>query len=130
MKGRNRVILIVLILLIVIFLAILGAKAYLEANLEKLADMPVSNVDLSKVKDGVYTGSYKAFPVAAEVKVTINNHKITEIELIKHDNGQGGAAEVIPSKVVEAQSLEVDIVSGATYSSKVILKAIESALKK
>lgn len=130
MKGRNRVILIVLILLIVIFLAILGAKAYLEANLEKLADLPVSNVDLSKVKDGVYTGSYKAFPVAAEVKVTINNHKITEIELIKHDNGQGGAAEVIPSKVVEAQSLEVDIVSGATYSSKVILKAIESALKK
>jgi uncharacterized protein with FMN-binding domain len=30
--------------------------------------------------------------------------------------------------VVEAQTLEVDIVSGATYSSKVILKAIEAAL--
>lgn len=30
--------------------------------------------------------------------------------------------------VVEAQSLQVDAVSGATYSSKVILKAIEDAL--
>ncbi|GAI95081.1 unnamed protein product, partial [marine sediment metagenome] len=31
-------------------------------------------------------------------------------------------------KVVEAQTLQVDAVSGATYSSKVILKAIENAL--
>jgi len=30
--------------------------------------------------------------------------------------------------VVEAQTLEVDAISGATYSSKVILKAIENAL--
>ena len=56
-------------------------------------------------------------------------HMIKEIELKKHDNGQGFPAEIIPGKVVEAQSLEVDIVSGATYSSKVILKAIENALK-
>jgi uncharacterized protein with FMN-binding domain len=61
--------------------------------------------------------------------VTINNHKITGIELVKHNHGQGAPAEVITGKVVEAQTLEVDIVSGATYSSKVILKAIENALK-
>jgi uncharacterized protein with FMN-binding domain len=32
--------------------------------------------------------------------------------------------------VIEAQSLSVDAVSGSTYSSKVVLKAIELALKK
>ncbi|MBA7580983.1 hypothetical protein ES708_22882 [subsurface metagenome] len=53
---------------------------------------------------------------------------IAGIELVKHRSGQGAPAEMIASKVVEAQTLEVDVVSGATYSSKVILKAIENAL--
>jgi uncharacterized protein with FMN-binding domain len=33
-------------------------------------------------------------------------------------------------RVIDAQSLAVDAVSGSTYSSKVVLKAIETALKK
>jgi len=90
--------------------------------------MSISDIDLSKIEDGIYAGSCIAFPVSAEVEVTINNNKITNIELKKHSNGQGSQAEVIPDKVVKAQTLEVDIVSGATYSSKVILKAIENAL--
>ncbi|TYB94365.1 MAG: FMN-binding protein, partial [Kosmotoga sp.] len=53
-----------------------------------------------------------------------------DIELIEHNHGRGEAAEVIPEKVVEAQSLKVDIITSATYSSKVILKAIENALLK
>jgi uncharacterized protein with FMN-binding domain len=46
----------------------------------------------------------------------------------KESQGQG--AEIIPEKVIEAQSLKVDSVSGATYSSKVILKAIQDAILK
>lgn len=128
MKRKKIVILSILIVLIGFTIAIIGTKAYIEAKLERLADQTISNVDLSNAKDGVYIGSYKAFPVAAEVEVTINKHRIKEIELKKHNNGQGSAAEIIPGKVVEAQTLEVDIVAGATYSSKVILKAIEDAL--
>jgi uncharacterized protein with FMN-binding domain len=48
---------------------------------------------------------------------------------LKHVNGKGTAAESIPETVVEKQTLQVDSVSGATYSSKVILLAIETALK-
>jgi uncharacterized protein with FMN-binding domain len=48
---------------------------------------------------------------------------------LEHRNGQGEAAEVIPQMVVDAQSLQVDAISGATFSSKVILLAIEDALK-
>ena len=125
---RKKTIITVLIIFIGLVLAIMGAKKYLEANLEGLADATIQKVDLSKVEDGVYTGSYKAFPVTAEVEVTVSNHMITEIELKKHDNGQGAPAEVLPGKVVEAQTLQVDIVAGATYSSKAILKAIEAAL--
>jgi len=128
MKKKRVRIIIVLIVIIGALLAVWGTMAYLQTNLEQLSDLTIVNVDISKMKDGIYVGNYKSFPVAAVVNVTISNHTIAEIDLVKHNNGQGKDAEIIPEKVVEAQSLEVDFVSGATYSSKVILKAIEDAL--
>jgi uncharacterized protein with FMN-binding domain len=128
MKRKYKILLAVLIVIIAVSLAITGAVKYIEANLDKLNQMSISNVDLSKIEDGVYTGSFSTFPVSAEVKVTVSGHRITGIELVKHNNGKGVGAEVIPDMVVKAQSLEVDTVSGATSSSKVILKAIEDAL--
>jgi uncharacterized protein with FMN-binding domain len=128
MKKKRKIILTTLILIFGIIVVLAGIRMHLESNLEQLANLEISNVDLTKLEDGTYTGTYEVFPVAAEVSLTIGNHKITDIKLLKHDNGQGTPAEVIPEKVVEAQSLEVDIVSGATYSSKVILKSIENAL--
>jgi len=47
--------------------------------------------------------------------------------IIEHFNGRGEKAEAIIPRVIEAQSLDVDVVSGATGSSKAILKAIEDA---
>lgn len=126
---KKKILIMGLVVLMILVFGIMGAKSYIEGKLENLSGMDISNVDLSKVKDGVYAGSYKVFPVEAEVEVTVSSHRISEIKLIKHNNGQGKPAEVIPGKVVEAQTLEVDIVSGATYSSKVILKAIQNALE-
>jgi uncharacterized protein with FMN-binding domain len=129
MNKKRKILITVLILVIGIIITVVGVKAYLQSNLEQLVALPITNVEFTKLTDGTYTGSYKAFPVAAEVKVSISNHKIVSIELVQHDNGQGAPAEVIPGKVVETQSLDVDVVTGATYSSKVILKAIENALQ-
>ena len=132
MKKKRVIILGILVVMIIgAFFGIRSIKSYIEtieSNLDKLTDSNISNVDLSKVADGIYTGNYKVFPVIAEVKVIVKNHEITGIELLKHKSGRGAPAEIIPGKVVEAQTLEVDVVSGATYSSKVILKAIENAL--
>lgn len=89
----------------------------------------IRNVDLSKVSDGTYKGSYDAVMVAADVSATVRNHKITDIKILSHKNERGKKAEIIPQRVLAAQSLEVDTVSGATNSSKVILKAIENALE-
>ena len=129
MKSSRRVVLAVVIALAAIITAVWGFKSYTEASLVKLTETSIPDVNLSKIADGVYKGRHMVFPVEAEVRVTIENHKIVAIELVKHFNGQGAAAEVIPDRVTEAQSLGVDIVSGATYSSKVILKAIENALQ-
>lgn len=129
MKKKHMIILAVVLFLVVGgFLGIKAMLARVESNLESLNDMEIAQIDLSAIEDGTYAGSYSAFPVSAEVRVTVKDHVITAIELVKHENGQGAPAEIIPGKVVEAQSMQVDSVSGATYSSRVIVKAIENAL--
>ena len=128
---KKKTLIILAVVLVIILGVIIGAKLFMnsiEANMKELTVLTIPNVDITNAEDGTYEGSYEVFPVAAKVKVTLENHKIKAIELIEHKNGQGKAAEVLPDKVVEAQTLDVDIVSGATYSSKVILKAIENAL--
>lgn len=96
--------------------------------MKQLALSGIYYVDLAGVEDGDYIVSYSVFTVSVEVEITVKNHAIEEIELLKHKNGQGQGAEIILEKVIEAQSLKVDSVSGATYSSKTILLANENAL--
>ncbi|HEX2946122.1 MAG TPA: FMN-binding protein [Clostridia bacterium] len=124
----------IVILAILVFLAaaaIFAAVQYnsVKTNLDKLNEMVISDVDLSNAENGIYEGSYDTFPVGAKVKVTIRDHRITAIDLVEHKTGQGQGAEVLPAMVVEKQTLQLDTISGATYSSRVILKAIENALE-
>ncbi len=67
-------------------------------------------------------------PVSATVEVIIEGGRIEDIRLLDHGNGMEQPAEAIIEDVVEDQSLDVDSVSGVTYSSRVILKAIEATL--
>ncbi len=84
--------------------------------------------DFSAVPDGRYLGSFDGGLVKAEVELYASGGAITDIRLLRHDCGKGKPAELIVDRVVEAQSLRVDTVSGASYSSKVILRAIENAI--
>ena len=125
MKSKWSRVLVIVLFVAAVLLIIWGR---LDKSLTALNDMPIQQIDLVSVENGVYAGSFSVFPVSLEVSVTVEDYMITDIDLVKHSNGQGKAAEVIPAKVVQAQSLAVDAVSGATYSSRVILKAIENAL--
>lgn len=92
--------------------------------------LTIQNVDLTRVKNGTYEGSFDAAGiVSAKMSVTVQDHKITDIRIVNHKYGRGKPGEAVVNKVVEAQSLDVDVISGATNSSKVILKAIENALE-
>ena len=119
-------ILLLAICIIVLTLGFFGGKLMIYKNIVR--EIKIENVDLSTISDGKYTGSCDASYIASQVSVTVKNHKITDISLLKHKNERGKPAEVIPGKVVEAQSLKVDTISGATNSSKIILKSIENAL--
>jgi len=95
---------------------------------DKVDKIVIEDVDLKQIKDGKYYGEFDADIVAAKVEVEIKDNTIKDIRLIEHKTERGVIAEVIPQKVIDAQSLKVDTISGATNSSKVILKSIQNAL--
>lgn len=97
-------------------------------NTKRISDISISDVDLSKIPNGSYEGSYDAIMIAAKVKVDISDHTIKDINIIYHKNERGQKAERIVNEIKSAQSLKVDTITGATNSSKVILKAVQNAL--
>ena len=68
--------------------------------------------------------------ISAEVSAEISAGRLVSLKLLKHGHGRGIGAESLIDKILDEQSLDVDIVTGATASSKAILKAVESALEK
>lgn len=96
----------------------------------KVKSIEVSDVDLSKIKDGEYIGDYNVDFIYAKVAVTVKSGKIEKIDILEHKNERGAPAEVIVDTMVSEQKIDVDTVTGATNSSKVIKKAVENALTK
>lgn len=130
-RSKKFVKIILIILAVIALFVVMGAifMSNVGKKLDALYDIQIQDVDLSAIPDGTYEGKHDVFPISVQVEVTVKGNKITEINLIKHVNGQGSAAEAIPEKVIKSQSLQIDAISGATLSSKVILLAIEDALK-
>jgi len=90
----------------------------------------VNNINLSSVENGIYEGACDVGLVKVVLKVEVKDNKIISIVIHKHQNGLGEKAEVILEDIINKQSLEVDVITGATVSSNAIRKAIEVALTK
>jgi uncharacterized protein with FMN-binding domain len=107
----------------------LGVTSFADYQ-RTIAALAPQEIPISRVSNGTYEGECDAGYIYAQVRVTVENGEITDIDLLEHRNERGGAAERIPQDVIEAQSLDVDTVSGATNSSRVIKEAIANALEK
>ena len=81
--------------------------------------------------DGVYTGVGEGYRGDVKVSVTIKNKTITSIVIVSNSDDAAffNRAKSIVGTIVAKQSTNVDIVSGATFSSNGIIEAIENALK-
>ncbi len=82
--------------------------------------------------DGVYRGTSAGFGGDITVEVTIEGGMIADIVIVSAENEDGAylsAAEGIIDDILEAQSVDVDTVSGATYSSTGIRNAAALALQ-
>ena len=95
----------------------------------KIREMEINDVDLSRIEDGEYVGSFTHHDFIYKLQVEVRDRRIVDIRVLSFKNGKhrDKALAVIP-RVLEKQSLGVDVVTGATKTSKILLKAIESAL--
>lgn len=90
-----------------------------------------SSVTAGQYADGVYTGSGTGFRGETVVEVTVQNGLITDItETSKQDDDQFfyRAWTTVIEEIITAQAVEVDAVSGATFSSNSIMEAVSDAL--
>lgn len=83
--------------------------------------------------DGEWEGEAQGFGGMISVKTTVENGKISRIEIVsakKEDKTYLSMAEAMLPAMIEAQSADVDTISGATFSSEGIKNAAAQALKK
>lgn len=80
--------------------------------------------------DGVYKGSATGFSGPVTVAVTIMDKKITSIDILSSTDDEAffNRAKGVIDRIISSQSFDVDVVSGATYSSNGIIKAVKNAL--
>ena len=81
---------------------------------------------------GVLTGTADGFGGPITVSVTMDGDKIAAVEVVSNSETPeiaGAALEQIPAAIVAANSADVDIVSGATYTSNGIINAVKNALE-
>ena len=107
------------------------ADASEEAASSSSEESASSSVAVGQYADGVYTGSGTGFRGETVVEVTVQNGQITDItETSKQDDDQFfyRAWTTVIEEIITAQAVEVDAVSGATFSSNSIMEAVSDAL--
>ncbi|NPV71888.1 MAG: FMN-binding protein [Firmicutes bacterium] len=120
---------LVLIILGVVVVLIGGFMLIFNAGMGEIKAMSIGQVDLSKIPDGVYRGSFKRGRWAYNVEVTVKDHKIEKVTLLddKMRMFEKVNSELV-SRILQRQTVRVDAVTGTTISSKALLKAVETAL--
>lgn len=109
-----------------------------KKNVDKISSNNKSTLKLDNVennqtyKDGKYIDEAEGFGGKVKVQVTVSNGKIADIEILNHSDGKEymTKASALVGKIIKNQDTNVDVVSGATYSSKGIINAVRNALNK
>jgi uncharacterized protein with FMN-binding domain len=125
----------VIALVVVAALATAGGVGWSSLSREhkEARSLPLNAVDFSKLNDGTYQGAYEGGMYkwrANECQVTVSSGRVTDIQLVgsKDPGGENTDYEMLYDRVIGAQSLQVDTISGATLTSKAYLQCVENAL--
>lgn len=122
----HRAFAIVIFLCLIVHVSI-GFSSLAEYK-ESVSGISISEVETAGIEDGNYIGECNVGYIYAKVEVIVKDGKITQITILEHRTEKGKPAEIIINKIVEQQQVQVDAITGATNSSKVIMKAVENAI--
>ena len=101
-----------------------------ETETENAAEDTQTATGSFELADGVYKGSATGFSGPVTVAVTIMDKKITSIDILSSTDDEAffNRAKGVIDRIIASQSFDVDVVSGATYSSNGIIGAVKNAL--
>jgi uncharacterized protein with FMN-binding domain len=116
--------------LCLLFGSCLSQEAREERRAEWQKAVAVQDIDFSALHDGEFAGECVLDLASAKVRARVLGGRVEGIEVLKHTHGPlpRWDGSKVAERVVDAQSLDVEAISGATGSSSVVRKAIEQAL--
>ncbi len=109
-----------------------SSEGFLEA-VDRALEKALQLEERPNYEDGVYTGTGSGYSDVIEVEVSVDEGLITSIEVLSHSDSPNiaePAFEDLSESILEKQSADVDVVSGATGSSEGYLEAVEEAIDK
>jgi uncharacterized protein with FMN-binding domain len=102
----------------------------LSAGMGEIKKISISDVDLTKINDGVYEGQFHKGRWTYDARVSVKDHKIVEVA---NTNKRTGMLKDLNAKIekeiMTRQSPRIDVVSGATVNTRAFQKAVENALE-
>jgi uncharacterized protein with FMN-binding domain len=100
-----------------------------DVNMSEVSDTVETYSD-GTYSDGIYTGKALGMNAMITVNVTVENGEITDvvIESSMEDEPYLSDSLTVIDDILATQSTEVDVVSGATYTSGGIIDAVKNAL--
>ena len=107
------------------------SKALLEAVEKAVSGVTEAPEGEAAYLDGIYRARVDSFGGTLELEVVVEGGRIAAVNVLAHSDTPGisdPAYENVPQRIVQANSPQVEIASGATVSSKAIMAAVEQAL--
>jgi uncharacterized protein with FMN-binding domain len=138
LKPKGKPIIRGCLIALLVILVMLGAAGGIGWSLltkehREAASLPLNAVDFNRLDDGKYHGAYAGGMYRwryNECDVVVTQGKVTDIQLTtSNDPGKENAqTQMLYDRVIQAQSLQVDTISGSTLTSKAYLQCVENAL--
>lgn len=115
----------------VLFLIAFIISGCASQEMLRVRQMEIQNVDINKIQDGEYIGAFSYSGFEYKVKTIVNDHRIGDVVILHNrDTKHAKRAEGVISEIVNNQTPKVDAISGATTTSKALMKAVENSLSR
>jgi uncharacterized protein with FMN-binding domain len=118
------------IISIAIFFILISVIVVSSVSLNYYRNIPIRNSDLSQLADGDHYGELEMGGFTFSLSVVVKNKQIQEINIINNRNSNYARhAEAVIIRIIGKQNANMAAITGATTSSKVLMKAVEKAIE-
>lgn len=124
-RSTYNVIIISCCALMMIFSFFISRK---KNTLKEAKKLPFYNTQLENVADGIYEQTTNTSFMHLTLDVTVKDHKLTKIDIVKNEGSAGKKVEEITEKMIAENKVIVDLINGEEVASLVFLSCVDGAI--